>query len=163
MKTTILVLTAVISSVLTHSVLAENHADMMPPPGPYRSISDVDQYTENQSVQNESKQRLGEGFNSAPSSQMNNNVPDWVQHPQTQAGNGMYQQNTPQTQGWNNPPPQRNYNYAPPMPNVYSAPAPGFQNNRMRQPFPYARGPVYGPGVPPADYYRQPMPQAPRY
>ena len=165
MKITLLMLMTVFSSVLTHSVLADNGGATMPPPGPYRSIGDVDQYTQNQNVQNDSKMRAGEGHSYAPPGQMGRDIPDWLRQRQAQMGNRMQQLNVPQSQGWNNPPAQWSYNYVPPVHNAYSGQgqAPGYQNNRMRQPFPSARGPVYGPGAPPADYYRQPVPQAPRY
>ena len=163
MKVTILVLMTVITTSLAHSVMAENNRDMMPPPGPYRSIGDVDQYMPSSSVQNNSKSRQGRAYSYAQPNQSNKVIPEWVKQRQAQMGNRMQQLNVPQSQGWNSPPPQWNYNYVPPVHNAYSGQAPGYQNNRMRQPFPSARGPVYGPGTPPPDIYRKHMHMPPRY
>ena len=163
MKTTILVFMAIITASLAHSVMAENSGDLMSPPGPYRSIGDVDQYPQKQNVQNDSKMSGREGYAYAPSGQMGRDIPDWVRQRQAQMGSRMQQLNVPQSQGWNSPPPQWNYNYVPPVHNVYSGQAPGYQNNRMRQTFPSARGPIYGPGAPPAEFYNQSMQPAPRY
>ncbi|MDH5387126.1 MAG: hypothetical protein OEY06_01610 [Gammaproteobacteria bacterium] len=163
MKTTILIFMAVITASLAHSVMAENNGDSMPPPGPYRSIGDVDQHTQNQNGQNDSKMRKGEEYSYAPSGQMGGDIPDWQRQRQAQNNNRMQQLNRHQSQGWNSPPPQWNYNYVPPVRNTYSGQAPAYQNNGMRQSFPSARGPVYGPGAPPAGFYNQSMQPVPRY
>lgn len=158
MKTTILVFMAVITASLAHSVMAESSGDMMPPPGPYRSIGDVDQYRPNQNVQNESKLNRNQGY---AFTQPGKNASEWARQRQAQMGSRKQQLNMPPA--WNNQPTQWGYNNVPPMRNAYQGQTPGFQNNRMQQPFPSARGPVYGLGVPPAEFYNQPMQQLPRY
>lgn len=162
MKTTILVLMAVITASLTHSVKAENNGDMMPPPGPYKSIAELDQYRINQSVQGDSKLEENQGYSSAQSSQINRNIPEWQKQRQAQMENWVQQPGTPPAQGWNNQPAQWNNNRVAPMQNAYLGQVPNFQNNRMQQSFPFARGPVYGPGMSPMGFYNQPV-QQPRY
>ena len=161
---TILVLIAMVTATITGSVIAENSGNMMPPPGPYRSMADVDQYGLMQKDQNDSKGVERRVCCHAQSSQSGRAVPEWMRQRQAQIESRMQQLNMPPSvQGWNNPPSQWNYNQRPPMTNTYSGQMPVYQNNRMQQPFPSARGPVYGPGMAPPDFYRQPMQQAPRY
>lgn len=155
-----MILVAAISTSLVHTVCAESSAYSIPPPGPYRSVDDVDQYNLNQNDYADSRQ--------------SRDVLEWDKHRQIQ----MEQQRNrpmPPTQGWNNQPVQRNYNQVPPMMNnagVYpdqrfnpnlnpyagAYPSvnmnPNHQINRMQQ-YPYARPPVYAP-TPPPEYYRQP-------
>lgn len=158
-----LVLMAVVAVTLTGSVIAENSGILMPPPGPYRSMDDVDQYSPMRNVQNDSKDEERQAYLSARSNQLNRSVPEWVRQRQPQMRNRMQQSNMPQVQTWSNQPSRWNYNQRPSMPNTYSGQMPVFQDNRMQQPFPSARGPVYGPSVPPSDFYRQPMQRPPRY
>ncbi|MCW8911245.1 MAG: hypothetical protein OQK76_11575, partial [Gammaproteobacteria bacterium] len=86
----------------------------------------------------------------------NNNQPqpEWLKQRQAQM-----EQMMQQPQSANHPWPQWNQNQRPPMPRPDIA-AP--QNNRNQQYFPSARGPVYGPGVPPPAFNGQPGYQAPR-
>jgi len=162
MKTT-KVLMAIILAALAHSVIADNNLDMTPPPGPYKSTSDADQrgFTQalNKSYKNEEKHTC---LHQQPG-QPNSEISGWQRQHQTQMDNRMQQLNRPQAQMWNNPASQQNYNQRMPVPNPYSGQVPAFNNNKMQQPFPFARGPVYGPGMTPPDYYRQPMQQYPRY
>ena len=88
----------------------------------------------------------------------NNNQPEpeWVRQRQAQM---MQQPNMPQPQSRNQQRPQWNQNPLPPMPRPDMAPP---QENRNQHYFPSARGPVYGPGVPPAGFNGQPGYQPPR-
>ncbi|MDH3343319.1 MAG: hypothetical protein OEM07_06320 [Gammaproteobacteria bacterium] len=162
MKTT-LVLAAIMTVGLTGSAIAESDGKVMPPPGPYIVITDVGQYGVEQNGQNDSKGERRHVCTPAMHARHSRVAPGWQNQPQAQLGNGVNQPNRPQMQNWNNQPPQWNYNRQPAMPNAYSGQMPAYQNNRMQQPYPSARGSVYGPGVPPVDYYRQPVQQPPRY
>ena len=162
MKTTVLLI-AVIAAALSHSAIAEGNGNVPSPPGPYRSINDVDQYATNKSDQYSSQLREGRDYFSDPSNQLNRDVPEWVQQRREQMKQRMRSPNMPPPQVWNNPPPQWNYNQVPPRQNFYSGRVPSPQGNRMQQPFPSARGPVYGPGVPPQEFYPRPGYQVPRY
>ncbi|MDH5611073.1 MAG: hypothetical protein OEY66_01270 [Gammaproteobacteria bacterium] len=162
MKTTILVLMTAMTMAINHSVFAGSYENVMPPPGPYKSVDDTDQYTSDQSVQNCSHMRKNYGHPSAQSNQLNSEVPDWVKQRQAQMEQRMKQSNM-QSQNRPNQQPQWNYNQMQPAPNTYSGRAPGVQDNRFQQPFPSARGPVYGPGAVPPEYYQQPMYQGQRY
>lgn len=162
MKTT-KVLMAIIAATITHSAIAENSGRMMPPPGPYRSMGEAGQYDPMQNAQNDFRGGEKQAYLLAQPGQQNRVVPEWLRQRQAQMRDWMKQSNRPQMQTWNNPATQWNYNQRPLMPNTYSGQVPVFQDNRMQQPFPSARGPVYGPGMPPPDFYRQSMQQAPRY
>jgi hypothetical protein len=163
MKTTTLVFMTAITVTLNHSAIAESFGNMMPPPGPYKSMDDSDQYSPEQNVQN--RPQLGEsyGYPSARSGQINREVPEWVRQRQVQMEQWMKQQSNMQPQAWNSQPPQWNYNQAVPVPNAYSGRAPGVQDNRFQQTFPSARGPVYGPTATSPEFYQQPVYQGPRY
>ena len=156
MKTKKLIYMLVITTGLVNLAIAENGSEMMPPPGPYRSIGDVDQYTQSQKAQHNYMQGQRYGSFDNQSSRSNRVVPEWVKQQQMQMENWMKQSNRPQVQGWNN-------SQRPAVPRYYSGQLPVFQNNVMSQPFPSVRGPVYGPGTPPPDFYMQPMRPAPRY
>ena len=171
MKTTVLLI-AVIAASLSHSAIAEGNGNVPSPPGPYRSINDVDQYATNKNDQYGSQLREGRGYFPDPSSQLNRDVPVWVQQRREQMERRMRLPNMPQPQVgsnqpppqvWSNQPPQWNYNQIPPRQNFYTGRAPGPQGNRMQQPFPPARGPAYGPGVPPQEFYPRQGYQVPRY
>ena len=156
-----LVLMVIAATALTTPVCADNHGNVMPPPGPYRSMADVNQHGQMQNLQNESMAEQKQMYLSNQSGRV---VPDWVRQRQAQMQNRMNQLNMPQAQNWNRQQPQQwQYDQRPAMPNAYSGRLPVFQNNRMQQPFPSAHGPVYGPGIPPADYYRRPVQPMPGY
>ena len=156
MKTKKLIYMLLITTGLVNLAIAENGSEMMPPPGPYRSIGDVDQYTQSQKAQDNYMQEQRYGSFDSRSARSNRVVPEWVKQQQMQMESWMKQSNRPQLQG-------RNYNQRPIVPRYYPGQQPVFQNNVMPQPFPSARGPVYGPGTPPSDFYMQPMRPAPRY
>ena len=162
MKTT-KVLMAIILAALTHSVIADNSLNMTPPPGPYKSTSDADQRGFTRAFDKNYKDGEKHICLHQQSGQPNRDISGWQRQRQVQMDNRMQQLNRPQAQMWNNPALQQNYNQRMPMPNPYSGQSPIFKDNKMQQPFPPARGPVYGPGAPPSDYYRQPMQQYPRY
>lgn len=90
-------------------------------------------------------------------------APEWVKQQQAQMEQRMQRPNRPPP-GWNNqPPPQWNRNQppAPPMTGHGPVGRPEPQANRMQQYFPSSRGPVYGPGAPPAGFNNQPGYQRP--
>ena len=92
-------------------------------------------------------------------------IPQWVKQRQAQMEQMMKQSNMPPPQHWNNQPPQWNPNqYQPaPHPDVginNQNMRPEFQDNRMQQYFPAARGPIYSPGVPPPGFQNPPGYQA---
>jgi hypothetical protein len=165
MKTTTLILMTAIAVGLNHSVFAESVGNVMPlpPPGPYKSVAESDQYSPGQNIQNNPPLRENYGYPMAQSNQPNREVPEWVRQRQAQMEQWMRQSNMRPTQSWNNQPPPSNYNQAPAMPNMYSGRAPIAQDNRQQQSFPSARGPVYGPGAAPSEFYQQPVYQGPRY
>ena len=152
-----LVLMVITATALTTPVCADNHGNVMPPPGPYRSMADVNQHGQMQNLQNQSMAEQKQMYLSNQSGRV---APDCVKQRQARMQNRMKQLNVPQVQNWNRQQPQQwQYNQRSAMPNAYSGQMPVFQNNRMQQTFPSAQGPVYGPGIPPADYYRQQMPR----
>lgn len=151
---TIKILMVIIAATVTHSAIAEN---MMPPPGPYRSIGDIGQYDPMQNAQNNFREGGEQAYLFTQPSQKNRATPECVRQCQAQIMNWMKESNRPQMQTWNNPTTQWNYNQRPPMPNIYSGQAPVFQDNRMQQSFPSARR----SGAPSVDFYRRAIQQAP--
>jgi hypothetical protein len=165
-KSIVLILMAAVSTSAAHIVSAESSAYSMPPPGPYRSVGDVDQYNLNQNGQTDL--------------QLSREKPEWVKQHQIQMEQQMNRP-MPPAQVWTNQPAQRNYNQVHPMMNAGAYPdqhsnarlnpymgaypssgmVPNSQVNRMHQ-YPYARQPVYAP-MPPPEYYRQPAYPAPGY
>ena len=156
MKTKQLIYMLVITTGLVNLAIAENGSEMMPPPGPYRSVGDVDQHSQSLKAQDNYMQEQRYGYFDNQSARSNRAVPDWLKLQQMQMENWMRQSNRSQLPNWNN-------NQHPVAPRYYPEQRPVFQNNVMPQPFPSARGPVYGPGTPPSDFYMQPMRPAPRY
>jgi len=163
MKTTTLVFMTVVTVALNHSAIAEGFGSMMPPPGPYKSVDDPDQYTSEQSVQNRPQLGNSYGYPSAHPGQLNSEAPEWLRQRQAQMEQWIKQQSNMQSQTWNNQQPQWNYNQVAPMPNAYPSRTPGVQDNRFQPNFPSARGPVYGPTAAPPEFYQQPGYQRPRY
>lgn len=162
MKTSTLVFITAVTVALNHSAIAESFGNM-PPPGPYKSVDDPDQYSPEQSAQNRLQKGDAYGYPSAHSGQLNREVPEWVRQRQAQMEQWIKQQSNMQPQAWNNHQPQWNYNQAAPLSNAYPGRAPGVQDNRFQPPFPSARGPVYGPNVAPPEFYQQPVYQRPQY
>lgn len=156
MKIAMLALMAITTVLLAQTVVAENTESVMPPPGPYRSIGDVDQYKNPQDIQNNRQSNEEQRYSFTQPNQKNTGVQEWRRsRQQRQMGNWMNQGNFPQGQYRNTQPQMWDYNRYPPMQNNYPGQMPGYQNNRMAQPFPPARGPVYGPSMPPAEFYNQ--------
>jgi len=211
MNTSKLLLITTIAMTLSHSVMAENNENNMPPAGPYQSADETAQNNNGvSSVQSNSQirnipaqysqempewvkqrraqmeQRMKQNNNQSEpewvkqrQAQMeqwmkqNNNQPqpEWVKQRQAQMEQWMKQNNNQPQPEWvkqrqaqmeqmmqppqsaNNPWSQWNQNQRPAMPRPDIA-AP--QNNRNQQYFPSARGPVYGPGVPPPAFNGQP-------
>jgi len=151
MKTTILILMAAMTVVLPHSAMAGSDGKAMPPPGPYKSFDEEARYSNPDQTP-----QLG---------QQDGSVPEWVmQRRQQMMKQWMNQSNMPPAQMYSNQMPQWNYNQVPQMQNRYPAYNPNFQNNRVQQYPPAGRNPMYGPGVPATEFYRQhPGYQTPRY
>jgi len=87
-------------------------------------------------------------------------VPQWVKQQQAQMEQRMRHQNMLRQQGWNNPSVmQRNQNKQSAMPGHRQNP----NLSRQQQYFPDARGPVFGPGIPPPGFNNMPGNQLPQY
>lgn len=160
MKILSLILMAAVTATLNHSALAENAGRVMPPPGPYKSIDDQDQYAPEQ---NDLQSNENYSYVSAQPNQFNRDAPEWMRQRQAQMQQWQAQQSNRQPPAWNNQAPSWNYNQAPVMPNVYTGHASGVQENRFQPPYPSARGPVYGPGAVPPEFYQPPAYQGQRY
>lgn len=158
MKITSLALTLAMALITSHSVCAADARDILPPPGPYRSIGDVGQYNFEQNTQNETQVRKKQESLPVQIVKPDGDVPDWVRQRQLQMEQWMKQSAMQQMQNWPQQPSYQNYNSGMPMSNPYY----GRMPERMQQPYPYVRGPAYAPAMPPADYYYQPSYQGPR-
>ena len=158
MKNTILVFMTVVLSAIMNMAMAENNDQMMPPPGPYQSIDGIKSHGSKHICEHE---KGAQSDSSVYLNQVNRDLPQWVKAQQVQRGQRMQQSNMPPQSWGNQSSPARNYNQAPQMLNSNRGPSP--QSNRMQEYFPYARGPIYGPNMPPAEYNQQPRYPVPRF
>ena len=167
MKKTVFVLMAAVSVTTSYSTMAEDSDQMMPPPGPYQLTESTDLRESNYICEHKKGYK---NYSQAASRQLNKDVPQWVKQQQAQRGRWMQQapnMQAPQAwvnqqrPNWNYNQGQQNYNQAPPMMNPNRGG--NVQPNPMQQYFPYARGPVYGPGVPPAEFGQQPRYPSPGF
>ena len=166
MKKTIFVLMAAVSVTTSYSAMAEDSEQMMPPPGPYQ-LNESEELRGSKHICEHKKAH--KNYSQAPSQQPNRAVPQWVKQQQAQRGQWMQppSMQVPQARvnqqrpNWNYHQGPQNYNQAPPMMNPNRGG--NVQPNPMQQYFPYARGPVYGPSVPPTEFGQQPRYPSPRF
>ena len=164
MKSSILVLTTAIAVTLSHSVFAERQA-AMPPPGPYKAMSDVGQYSPNQFVHNNNQKEDGYNYESTQYRQPSSEMPEWVKRRQAQMQQQMQQGNMPQMQHWNEPRTQWYKEQQQLVPPAYQGTgyAPNMQSYRMQQTVPVTPRPVFDPRTQPRESYRPPGYPAAQY
>ena len=186
MKTSTVVLITALAMAFTDSAIADDSENIMPPSGPYRSLSDIRQsstypqdasaipqnpnYPSGRQRQNTGKMP-GQHADEIPDSEKQRmmQMEQWMKQQMNQSQAEMMNQhkammdqrrqqfNLPAPQMQPNTPPLWNHNQIPPMPHPDSGQL-NMQNNNTQQYFPSARGPVYGPGVPPPGFNGQPGP-----
>ncbi len=163
MKLSILVLTAAITVTISHSAFAERQA-VMPPPGPYKAMSDLGQYSPDQYAHNNNQRDVNHNYKSAQYRQPNREVPEWVRQRQAQMQQQMQRASVPQMQQWNKPQPRWHKEQKQLMPPPYqgSGYAPNMQDYRMQRTVPVMPRSGFDPRTQSREPYQQPgYPAAP--